>query len=351
MVPSNPPPVTTVKFVAARIVDAGATGAVTAARRSATLGRMPSVRSMGPAEWASLLALSVLWGAAFFFYKVLDDAGVPPFTIAFMRVAIAAVVLLPVVVATGRRLPASPQLWGAFAITGLLNNVLPFSLIAFGETHIVSGLAAVYNATMPLFTVLLAHAVTRDEKLTAPKIAGVVIGLSGVAIMMGPSALRGLNAVAIAQLACVAAAVVYACGAIYARRFRALGVDPLVLSTGQLCASTVMALPLIVGIDRPWALLQHLQPGVWAAWFGLAIPSTALAYVLYFRIIAVAGATNAASVTFLVPVSALLLGTFALGERLEPSSIAGMVAVFAGLAAIDGRVFAWIGRGGARRPA
>lgn len=302
---------------------------------------------MGPAEWASLLALSVLWGAAFYFYKVLDNAGVPPFTIAFVRVAIAAAVLLPVVVATGRRLPRAPQLWGAFAITGLLNNVLPFSLIAFGETHIVSGLAAIYNATTPLFTALIAHAVLRDERLTAPKVAGIVVGLGGVAIMMGPSALHGLGAVSIAQLACVAAAVVYACGAIYARRFRALGIDPLVLSTGQLCASTVMALPLIVLVDRPWPLLAHLSPGVWGAWIGLAIPSTALAYVLYFRIIAVAGATSAASVTFLVPVSALLLGTFALGERLAPSSIAGMIAVFAGLAAIDGRVFGLL----RRRPA
>jgi drug/metabolite transporter (DMT)-like permease len=221
-------------------------------------------------------------------------------------------------------------------------------LIAFGETHIVSGLAAIYNATTPLFTALIAHAVTRDEKLTAPKIAGIAIGLGGVAIMMGPSALHGFNATAVAQLACVAAAVVYACGAIYARRFRALGVDPLALSTGQLCASTLMALPLVVAFDRPWTLLPTLSLGVWAAWVGLAVPSTALAYVLYFRLIAVAGATNAASVTFLVPVSALLLGTFALRERLAPSSVAGMIAVFAGLAVIDGRVLAWF-RGMARR--
>src|ERR1700681_137371 len=299
---------------------------------------MPSVRSMGPVEWASLLALSVLWGAAFFFYKVLDDAGLPPFTIAFGRVVLGALALLPVVIATGRRLPASPRIWAAFAVTGALNNVIPFSLIAFGETHIVSGLAAIYNATTPLFTALIAHAVTRDEKLTASKIAGIAIGLGGVAIMMGPSALHGFGAVAIAQLACVAAAVVYACGAIYARRFRALGVDPLVLSTGQLCASTVLALPLIAGIDRPWSILPTLAPGVWAALLGLAIPSTAIAYVLYFRLIAVAGATSAASVTFLVPVSALLLGTLALHERLAASSIAGMIAVFVGLAALDGRL-------------
>jgi drug/metabolite transporter (DMT)-like permease len=295
---------------------------------------------MGPAEWASLLALSVLWGAAFFFYKVLDDAGLPPFTIAFGRALAGALALLPVIVVTGRRLPRSAAMWGSFAVLGALNNVIPFSLIAFGETHIVSGLAAIYNATTPLFTALIAHAVTRDEKLTAPKIAGIAIGLGGVAIMMGPSALHGFGSVAIAQLACVAAAVVYACGAIYARRFRALGVDPIVLSAAQLCASTVMALPLIAGIDRPWSVLPTLSPAVWWAWLGLAVPSTALAYVLYFRIIAAAGATNAASVTFLVPVSALLLGTFALHERIAPSSVAGMIAVFAGLAAIDGRIFA-----------
>lgn len=301
---------------------------------------------MGAAEWALLIALSVLWGAAFFFYKVLDDAGVPPFTIALVRVALGALVLAPVVLATGRHLPSSARMWASFAVLGALNNVIPFSLIAFGETHIGSGLAAVYNATTPLFTALIAHAATRDERLTVPKIAGIAIGLGGVALMMGPSVVHGFGAAAIAQLAVVGAAVVYACAAIYSRRFRDLGIDPLVLSTGQLCASTVLALPLVLAFDHPWTLGHGLSLGVWAAWVGLGVPSTALAYVLYFRIIAVAGATNAASVTFLVPVSALLLGTLALGERLAPSSIAGMVAVFAGLAAIDGRVFSALRRRG-----
>ena len=132
---------------------------------------------MGPTEWASLLVLSVLWGAAFFFYKVLDDAGLPPFTIAFGRALAGAVALLPVVVADRSQAALVVELWASFAVLGALNNVIPFSLIAFGETHIVSGLAAIYNATTPLFTALIAHAVTRDEKLTAQKIAGIAIGL------------------------------------------------------------------------------------------------------------------------------------------------------------------------------
>jgi drug/metabolite transporter (DMT)-like permease len=303
---------------------------------------------MGPVEWMLLVGLSVLWGGAFFFYKVLDDAGLPPFTIAFARVSLGALALLAVVAALRRTIPSAPGMWAAFALLGFLNNLVPFSLIAFGETQIGSGLAAVYNATTPLFTALIAHLATRDERLSPLKVTGIAVGFGGVLVMLGPSALRGFNAAALAQLAVVGAALSYGCAAIYSRRFNAQGIDPLVLSAGQLCASTLLALPLVLFFDHPWTLGHGLSPLVWAAVLGLAIPSTALAYVMYFRIVATAGATNAASVTFLVPVSALLLGTLVLGERLALNSIVGMLAVFAGLAAIDGRPFGaiatWQGR-------
>jgi drug/metabolite transporter (DMT)-like permease len=293
---------------------------------------------MGPAEWVMLIALSVVWGAAFFFYKLLDDAGLPPFTIVLGRVGVGALVLLPIVALSGRRMPRSPRIWGALFVLGAFNNLIPFALIIVGEKQIDSGLASVFNATTPIFTALIAQILTRDEKLTPARIAGVVLGMIGVVLLMGPSALHGFNLTSAAQLACVSAAVVYGFGAVYARRFAGLGVDPLVLSAGQLTASALLALPLALALEHPWTVVHGLAATTWLAWLGLALPSTALAFVLYFRILATAGATNAASVTFLVPVSAVLLGTLVLHEKLAPSTLAGMIVIFFGLAVLDGRL-------------
>jgi drug/metabolite transporter (DMT)-like permease len=170
-----------------------------------------------------------------------------------------------------------------------------------------------------------------------------VLGLGGVALLMGPHVLRGIDLTSIAQLACVAAAVVYGFAAVYARRFGKLGIDPIVTATGQLCGSALLSLPLALIFDHPWTLHAPSAP-TWWAWIGLALPSTALAFVFYFRLIATAGATNAASVTFLVPLSAVLLGTLVLGEHLAPTTFVGMALIFAGLAALDGRLFARVAR-------
>jgi drug/metabolite transporter (DMT)-like permease len=300
-----------------------------------------AVQKMGPTEWVLLLLLSVVWGGAFFFYKILDDAGLPPFTIVLGRVGLAAIVLLIVVVATRRAIPRDPQVWIAFFVLGVLNNVIPFTLIILAEKQIGSGLASIFNATTPIFTALIAQWFTRDEKLSAARIAGIALGLAGVVLLMGASALHGLDLRSLAQLASVLAAVAYGCAAVYARRFQRLGIDPLVTSTGQLLASIVLTVPLVLMFGQSWTV-HALPSGAWWAWIGLALPSTALAYVFYFRILATAGATNAAAVTFLVPISAVLLGTFFLGERLAPTTFAGMALIFAGLAALDGRIFsAW----------
>lgn len=291
---------------------------------------------MGAAEWSALLLLSALWGGSFFLFKVLVDAGLPPFTIVLARVGMAALVLLGVVYASGRRMPGSPRVWRSFVTMGALNNLIPFALIVFGETALDSGVAAIFNATTPIFGVLLAPLFARDERLTGAKIGGVLLGLAGVAVLIGPAALRGVNLTSAAQLACLGAAFTYACAGIYGRRFAAMGVAPIVTAAGQLCGSTILSLPLALLVDRPWHLPPPAAATIWAA-VGLAVLCTAIAYVLYFRILAAAGATNVLLVTFLVPVGALLLGSLVLHERLGWSSAAGMVLIFAGLAAIDGR--------------
>jgi drug/metabolite transporter (DMT)-like permease len=218
---------------------------------------------------------------------------------------------------------------------GGLNNLIPFSLIFWGQTRIASGLASILNSTTPLFAVVLAHLLTRDEKLTANRAAGVLFGIVGVVVMIGPDALGGLGSNVLAQIAVLGAALSYAFAGIYGRRFRDL--PPLVTASGQVTATTILMLPVLLVVDQPWTLPV---PGArtWAALAGLALLSTALGYVLYFRILAVAGATNLLLVTFLIPVSALILGVSVLGERFDGRHFGGMALIALGLAAIDGRL-------------
>ena len=297
---------------------------------------------MGATEWLLLIALSLLWGGSFVFVKV-AVAELPPLTVVLIRVGLAALALLAVVRALGLRMPTSASAWGALAVMGALNNVVPFSLICWGQTQITSGLAAILNATTPLFSVVLAHLLTRDERMTPGRLAGVALGIGGVAVMVGPAVLGGLEIAVLAQVAILGAALSYACAGIHGRRFK--GQPPLVTAAGQVTASALMMLPLALIVDRPW-LGALPGPAVWGALAALALLGTAAAYVLYFRILATAGATNVMLVTLLVPVSALLLGFLLLGEAVEARQLAGMALIGLGLAVIDGRPLGWL-----RRPA
>jgi drug/metabolite transporter (DMT)-like permease len=293
-------------------------------------------KTMGVSEWLLLVTLSVLWGGSFFFNAV-ALADLPPLTVVFARVAIAAVVLWLVIAIGAQRPRVSLSLCLAFVVMGILNNVIPFTLIVWGQTRIGSGLAAILNATTPLFTVLLAHWLTRDERMTPTRLVGVVCGLAGVAVMIGPQALERLGLDVLAQLAVVMAAIAYGFAGIFGRRFK--GTPPLVTATGQLSASALIMLPMVLVVDRPVDLTNPALT-TWGAVLGLALLSTAVAYVLYFRILARAGATNLLLVTFLIPVSALLLGITVLGETLQARELAGMALIGLGLAAIDGRPMA-----------
>ncbi len=292
-------------------------------------------RPMTALEWAMLLALATVWGGSFFFNGIAVRE-LPVFTVVVSRVALAAILLLGLLRLRGEPLPRDRRVWTAFFGMGLLNNAIPFSLIAWGQTHIASGVASILNAATPLFTVILAHVLTSDERMTGGRLAGVAIGFAGVAVMIGTDALADLGVHLAAQLMCLAAALSYAFAGIYGRRFHAMGVSPLATATGQVVASSLILLPLVLVVDRPWTLPPPSLATL-AALVGVAAISTALAYVLYFRILATAGATNLLLVTFLIPVSAILLGTLFLGEVLLPRHLAGMALIGAGLAAIDGR--------------
>ena len=286
-------------------------------------------------EWGMLLTLSMLWGGAFFFNGVAVRE-LPVFTIVVSRVALAALILLAVLRLSGERLPAGRQVWAALLVMGLLNNVFPFTLIVGGQQHIASGVASILNASTPLFTVVFAHFLTADEKFDPGRLAGVVIGFLGVAVMIGLDTAQALGADVVAQLMCLAAAVSYAFAGIYGRRFRALGISPMATAAGQVTASSAVLMPLMLVVDRPWTLEMPSLAAL-GALVGLAALSTAFAYVLFFRILSTAGATNLALVTFLIPVSAILLGVLFLGETLLARHLAGMVLIGLGLAALDGR--------------
>ncbi len=288
---------------------------------------------MGVREWGLILILSVIWGGSFFFVGVAVKE-MTPLTIVLCRVGFASMILLAVVWLTGKKMPASAGVWGTFFVLGALNNMIPFSLIVWGQTHIDSSLASILNATTPIFSVVLAHLMTREERLTTNRMAGVLVGWIGVAVLIGIESLGGFGIQVLGQLAVVGASVSYACAAIYGRRFKAM--DPVVVSAGMLCGSTVMMLPMALIVEHPW----HLAPGAatWAAMLGLSAVSTSLAYIIYFRVLAVAGATNILLVTFLIPASAIFLGVMVLGERPGWNAFGGMALIFLGLIAIDGRL-------------
>jgi drug/metabolite transporter (DMT)-like permease len=294
---------------------------------------------MSATEWLLLLALALIWGGSFFFNKVLLGA-FEPFTIVLGRVGLAALALLAVLRATGARLPRTLRAWRAFAAMSLLNNLLPFALILNGQKEIASGLAAILNATTPLFTALIAHFTASGERLTAHRLAGVVIGFAGVVAMMGPGLVAaGLGGNVAAQLSVLAAAVCYAVSGLYGRRLGRLGIAPQTAAAGQLTVSAIAILPVALAVDRPWTLpLPGLE--IWAALLGLALVSTALAYVIFFRLLAGAGAVNTALVTLLVPATALLLGTLVLGEAFSLGEALGMAVILAGLVVTDGRALA-----------
>ena len=294
---------------------------------------------MNRADWLILLTLAVIWGGAFFFIGV-AVRHVQPLTYVWLRLTIAAAAMWIYVKARGGSLGLPRQVWGAIVLLAVLNNALPFALFGWGQTHIASGLASILNATTPIWGVVVAHFLTEDERMTPRKIAGVLLGFGGVATMIGPALLSNIGTNALAHVACVTASLCYALAAVWARRFRRIGIAPIAVTTGQLTAGAAIMLPVSMFVDQPWT---HAFPplSAWAAITALALFCTAFGYVLYFRLIDHAGATNALLVTLLVPPVAIVLGALFLSETLAPQDFIGLALIALGLAAIDGRLVSY----------
>ncbi|WP_375596119.1 DMT family transporter [Algihabitans albus] len=287
-------------------------------------------------DWALLFLLSILWGGSFFFAAVAVRE-LPPLTVVALRTGIAALVLIAVLRLRDEPLPFVKGAVAAFCVMGLLNNLLPFSLLFWAQTTIPSGLASILNATTPIFSIVVAHLLLADERLAMNKAVGILFGFLGVVVLLGGDVLKGADIATLGMLACLGAAVAYGFAGVYGRRFKAMALSATQVAFGQLAATTVMMLPIVALIDKPWDLVPPSWPVV-ASVLALAIVSTALAYVIFFRILASAGAVNVALVTLLVPVSAILLGSLILNEELTLRHYAGMALIALGLLAIDGRL-------------
>ncbi len=289
---------------------------------------------MGLIQWLLLIFLSILWGGSFFFNEI-ALRGLPPLVVVWGRVGVGCLALMAIIAASS--INARPHLarWKDFLIMGTLNTAIPFSLIVWGQQHIDSGLASIINATTPAFTILFANFLISDERASMRKFAGAVIGMGGVATLIGADALSGFDNHILGQAAVMGAAMSYALSAIYGRRLA--GIPPLVTACGQLSASTLVMAPAVLLIARPWELAMP-SVDVIGAVIGLGLVCSALAYIIFFRILATAGATNVQLVTLLIPFSASTLGILVLGEPFSWRLVIGMVIVSTAALLIDGRL-------------
>lgn len=292
--------------------------------------------SMGGREWLMLLSLSVLWGGSFFFIGVAVSE-LNPFTIVALRVGIAAIVLWGIAFSMKLLPSINLKLLSAFLCMGILNNVIPFVFIVWGQTQIASGLASILNAATPIFTIVVAGLILPDERATPLKLLGVLIGFFGVVVIIG---IPDEDSSYSAQLAIVAAALSYAFAGVYGRRFKIMSVHPMIIAAGQVTASFIVILPITLFVDGI-PNIESISIDIWGAIIGLAVFSTAVAYVLYFKILESSGATNLLLVTLLIPVSAILLGYFFLGETLATKHFIGMALIAIGLSVVDARLWSW----------
>ncbi len=289
---------------------------------------------MRPIHWVLLIILSILWGATFIFAKEALPY-LPPLTLTLARVAIGAAVLVPMLLVFGYRLPNTSAQWRAFGVMAILNNVIPFGLIFWGQTMIGSGLTSVMNATTPLMSLLVAR-VLAGESLAPHKLAGIALGIGGVGVLVGPSALAGDKASAIGMLLVVAGTLSYGLSGLWGRRFK--DVPPIVSAASQLTCSTLLLIPIAGLADQFWTLPLPPASAI-AAVVALGVLSTALAYILFFRIMAEAGSNNVMLVTLLIPISGITLGALRFGEALTLNQIIGAGIIATSLLVIDGRIF------------
>ena len=295
---------------------------------------MTDQKSLSGRAWAELMVMALIWGGSFLSIRIALDE-VTPLTSVAHRTTWAMIVLWGVVALMRLPLPRNPMVWFAFLVMGVLNNALPFTLMAWGQLHIESGLTSILNAATAIFGVIAAALFFADERITARKAIGVCLGFLGVATAIGLENFRNFDLRSMAQLAVIAGTICYALAGVWARKMLG-GQPPQVAAAGMLTGSTVIMLPLAWIIDGP--IILDLEPRTIAAIGYYAIVATAGAYLLYYRVLGMAGSGNLMLVTLLVAPVAIILGALVLGEQLGANAYAGFGLLVAGLVILDGRV-------------
>lgn len=299
---------------------------------------MTSAPKLDATGWGLIAILSILWGGAFFLIEV-GLRSYPPMTLVLMRLALAVPPMWLAMRFVKQHLPSEPRVWVLLTVVGALNCALPFALFFWGQQYLDSGYASILNATTPLWGVITAHFLTSDEKATPARVIGVLIGMAGIIVMVGPEAIKGLSNNLLAQIACIISTIFYSFAAIYGRRLSQTALTPMAVATGQTITAALLMVPIVMFVDQPWTLAAPRLDSTLAG-ITLALLSTALAYALYFRLIDRAGASNAQLVAFLMPILAVILGIAFLGESLNGGQIMGAALIAVGLVVIDGRLLA-----------
>ncbi|MBL4639048.1 MAG: DMT family transporter [Kordiimonadaceae bacterium] len=290
--------------------------------------------------WGMLILLSILWGGSFLFIEIALEE-LAPITIVTARITMAGIASYILLKLTGGSMPRNWPIWRAFLLLAVVNNITPFMLIVWGQQYVMGGIAAILNASTPVFAVIIAQIFTDDEKLSVHKVAGLLIAIFGLSVVIGFETIFAFSLENIGQIAILAAGLSYAVGTVYGRRFGKEGIQPLTVATGQFAMGVLLMVPFLL-ITNPDILTQSISYRVLGALLALGIVCTSIAYMLYFRLVATVGATNTTLVTLLVPVSAMWLTWLVLGEQLPPSAFAGMAVIALGLLILDGRVLKWL---------
>lgn len=280
-----------------------------------------------------LVLLAGLWGPSFLFIRLAVHE-VPPITLVAGRMVGATALLYALLRLRGGRLPREPRVWAHFAWLAFIGTAVPFVLVGWGEQYIDSALASILNGTVPLFTLLLAHFWTKDDRLTRVKVIGVALGLLGAVVLIAPTLQGGMRLGALGLVACTVSSLCYGIAGVHAR-VHLRGLPPLVAPTMQFALCALYLVPVSLIVDRPWAL-GSLSFTAWFAWAGLVVLGTVAAFVVYYRLLEIATASYISMVTYLIPVVGVILGVTVAGERLEWNAYAGCAAILLGVLVING---------------
>lgn len=299
----------------------------------------PAGLRLGSTEWGLILLQSMLWGSSYFFVAMVQGE-LPVVTVTALRtLPSAAVLVLVVVFALGYRLPARLSDWLLFMGFAAVNTLIPHLLVVWGQSRATGGMAAILNATAPIFGIFLAHLLTHDEKLSVRKLAGILVGVAGVVILVGRDFALGSGLDILARLALLGAPLLYMCANIFARRKLAEH-PPFVIAVMQMLCAMIWSVPLALAIDRPWTSPWPSMQA-WVAIVGMGVFGSALSSLCHFTVLRRAGATNASLVTLIMPLTPILLGSLFLGETLSAREIFGACVIAGALLVIDGRVLQW----------